>query len=241
MSTRRLVATLAAMGGLALFLTAVCPGPAELTATLLHAQWVADAAGPDAVVLCGAGALAWLTWGLGALGLLLTAAGALPGAAGRVATLLSRLLVPAGARRAAALLLGMGLSLNGPLLAGAALAAPSTGPAVSTPVEAVPDWPVAAPAAEVVEAGEVGEVDEASAAPVPDWPLSAPAGAHVVVRGESLWHIAAAHLRAPGAPPPTDASITRAVHAWWQCNADVIGSDPDLLLPGQVLRPPPAP
>jgi hypothetical protein len=30
------------------------------------------------------------------------------------------------------------------------------------------------------------------------------------------------------------------VHAWWVANAGVIGPDPDLLLPGQVLRPPPS-
>jgi hypothetical protein len=28
------------------------------------------------------------------------------------------------------------------------------------------------------------------------------------------------------------------VDAWWSANADVIGPDPDLLLPGQVLQPP---
>ena len=37
---------------------------------------------------------------------------------------------------------------------------------------------------------------------------------------------------------PFFAEIARAVHAWWTANADVIGPDPDQLLPGQVLRPP---
>jgi nucleoid-associated protein YgaU len=34
--------------------------------------------------------------------------------------------------------------------------------------------------------------------------------------------------------------VAAAVDAWWHANAAVIGPDPDLLLPGQVLRPPPA-
>ena len=40
-------------------------------------------------------------------------------------------------------------------------------------------------------------------------------------------------------PPPT-AETARATSAWWAANAAVIGADPDVLLPGQVLRPPPA-
>jgi hypothetical protein len=32
--------------------------------------------------------------------------------------------------------------------------------------------------------------------------------------------------------------VAAATHAWWQANVDVIGPDPDRLLPGQVLVPP---
>jgi hypothetical protein len=32
--------------------------------------------------------------------------------------------------------------------------------------------------------------------------------------------------------------VAAAVQAWWRTNAAVIGPDPDLLLPGQVLQPP---
>lgn len=59
---------------------------------------------------------------------------------------------------------------------------------------------------------------------------------HVVTRGESLWSIAAAHL-------PSSASDREIAHAWPQwyaVNRDVIGPDPDLILPGQVLRAPEA-
>jgi nucleoid-associated protein YgaU len=88
----------------------------------------------------------------------------------------------------------------------------------------------------------------------PDWP-DAPAGPpppglpaatdRVVLRGDCLWDIAEAWLAAaPGAGDaagtgPTDAQVLAAVRAWWQTNAAVIGPDPDLLLPGQVLNPPP--
>ncbi len=53
-------------------------------------------------------------------------------------------------------------------------------------------------------------------------------------RGDSLWSIAARHL-GPGA---SDAEIARAWPAWFAENRDVVGDDPDLILPGQVLRPP---
>ncbi len=57
----------------------------------------------------------------------------------------------------------------------------------------------------------------------------------IVVRpGDSLWSIAAAQL-----PPDADAAaITSAWHRWWRLNEAVIGADPDVILPGQVLRAP---
>jgi resuscitation-promoting factor RpfA len=63
-------------------------------------------------------------------------------------------------------------------------------------------------------------------------------GAVEAVRpGDSLWAIAARHL-------PPDASplqITRSWHRWWAANLGVIGADPDLIYPGQRLRPPATP
>jgi nucleoid-associated protein YgaU len=108
-----------------------------------------------------------------------------------------------------------------------------TTPAVATTTEpvaaAAPDWP--------------------STESAPDWPDAVPAdlapdwltyadGCHVVVRGDCLWDIAAAHLSADAGSPPTDVEIADAVDAWWTANRPVIGPDPDLLLPGQVLHPP---
>jgi hypothetical protein len=72
---------------------------------------------------------------------------------------------------------------------------------------------------------------------VPDWP-SAHAEKHVVVAGDCLWRIAEGRLLAAG-PDPSDAAVAGAVDRWWTTNADVIGPDPDLIRPGQVLLPPP--
>jgi nucleoid-associated protein YgaU len=63
-------------------------------------------------------------------------------------------------------------------------------------------------------------------------------GAEVVVlRGDSLWSIAARHL----GPDATTAQIAAEWPRWWSANRDVIGPDPDLIHPGQRLQPPPGP
>lgn len=56
----------------------------------------------------------------------------------------------------------------------------------------------------------------------------------VVRRGDSLWAIAAAQL-GPGA---TASEVARAWPRWHAANAERIGPDPHLLLPGTRLRPP---
>ncbi|MCH8613588.1 hypothetical protein [Arsenicicoccus dermatophilus] len=56
----------------------------------------------------------------------------------------------------------------------------------------------------------------------------------VVLRGDTLWALAAAHLPAHA----SDAEVAAACHEWHRTNRDVIGPDPDLLLPGQVLQVP---
>jgi hypothetical protein len=230
MSIRRLVITAAAMAGIAVVLAALTPALPTMTGAVTAAQRTVDTHGPDVLIASAAGLLAWSVWVWGALGLGLTAASALPGIAGGVARLALHVIVPAGARRGAALLLGIGLGLTTPV-AGAAL--PALAPTASAAVQDVPDWPAPAPAQP----------------PLPDWPRTAPAadvptagipapGARVVVRGDCLWHIAADSLLAQLGRLPSDGEVATAVDAWWHANADVIGPDPDLLLPGQVLRAP---
>lgn len=72
-------------------------------------------------------------------------------------------------------------------------------------------------------------------APAPR-PTSAAHDLVPVRRGDSLWSVAARHL-GPGA---TDAEIAWEWPRWHAANRDVVGADPDLLTPGQLLRPPPS-
>lgn len=61
-----------------------------------------------------------------------------------------------------------------------------------------------------------------------------PVGTVVVAPGDSLWLLAAADLPAEA----TNAQIASSWKAWYEANVSVIGADPDLLLPGQVLHVP---
>lgn len=249
MSIRRLIGTTTAMGLVAWALTLLTPSLPELGAAVLDAQRTADSAGVEALVVVGAGLLAWGVWAWGAVGLLLTAASALPGALGAAADVLTGVVLPAGARRGAALALGIGLAVSAPV-AGTTLlvvtaptaAADATGvparPGASSTPGAVPDWPAASPADAGTGAARSAVAASSLGRGLPDWP-TAP-GDHVVVRGDCLWDIASARLSDRLGRTPTDAEIARDTHAWWTANAPVIGPDPDLLLPGQVLRLPPA-
>lgn len=219
MSVRRLAGTAAAMAGIALLLAGLTPSLPDATHALAQPQDTVDSQGADALVLSAVGLVAWSVWTWGVVGLALTAASALPGVVGGAARRLVGVLLPAGARRGAALALGLGLGIAAPALVHLGPAAGGPALAVAAESAVVPDWPA----------------DEGDT--VPDWPAEQPADSHVVVRGDCLWDIAARRLSASGAPV-TDAAVAARVHAWWTANADVIGPNPDLILPGQVLRAP---
>jgi nucleoid-associated protein YgaU len=51
--------------------------------------------------------------------------------------------------------------------------------------------------------------------------------------GDTLWAIAAGHLPSDA----TDAEIDIAWRAWYAANDELIGADPDLIIPGQHLLP----
>jgi resuscitation-promoting factor RpfA len=77
--------------------------------------------------------------------------------------------------------------------------------------------------------------------PISRDPVTRPAVRHVddqqqvvVKRGDNLWNIAKASLP-DGA---TNAEINREWHRWYDTNRQVIGDNPDLILPGQILTPP---
>ena len=54
-------------------------------------------------------------------------------------------------------------------------------------------------------------------------------GSYVVRPGDSLWSIARRH-------PGDSGSVDLRWRAIWQANRDMVGDDPDLILPGQALR-----
>jgi hypothetical protein len=235
MSVRRLALTAAAMVLIGVALRALAPDVPAMVDALAHAQRTSDTAGPDTLVIAASGLLAWAVWAWGALGLALTALTALPGGAGTAAALLVRRVLPAGARRSAAVALGLGLGVAAPLLGTASLLLPT--PAVAADggnaSGDVPDWPAAGPAP--------------ATSVVPDWPATPPpaspptATGHVVLPGDCLWDIAGTWLRAQSGGLPTNGAVVRGVDAWWRTNAAAIGPDPDRLLLGQVLTPPEAP
>ena len=246
MSLRRPLATTVGMAVIAAALVALTPSVPDAVTALSTAERTADTAGADVLVLHLAGLLSWLVWGWGALGLTLTGLSAVPGLAGAVAEVTLRRVLPRGARSAAALALGLGLGVAPPVLGVAAslvAAAPAVAeelPADRSAVDAsvVPDWPAPGVPAPAPPTPLSAHTSPPTGERVPDWPPAPAAGEHVVVRGDCLWDIAERRLIADVGRAPSVGEVATAVHAWWQANADVIGPDPDLLLPGQVLRPP---
>src|SRR5688500_18391661 len=177
MSVLRLAVTALVMALIAAALAALTPEIPDMADTLTTAQRTADTAGPDVLVISAAGLLAWAVWGWGALGLALTAASALPGLLGGAARLALHVVLPAGARRGAALALGLGLGVAGPLLGTATLLTPTpasaTGFSPPSTVGAALDWPVAPTALPVPDwpATTAGH----QPGPAPDWPAMSPA------------------------------------------------------------------
>jgi hypothetical protein len=118
---------------------------------------------------------------------------------------------------------------GGDAVAGSAAPAGSRGPEAPTAQE-----PSAHPALPGTPApGDLPSDDPAPAGggrPVPPSQRTVD-GAVTVVRGDTLWSLAAAHL----GPDATAAQIARAWPAWFERNRDVLRDGPDRLLPGQRL------
>jgi len=192
----------------------------------------------DLLALAAAGA-AWAVLGWLAAGLLLSMASQARHRDGRLARL-AQAITPLAVRRLAALLLGLGL-VGAPLavalpaqadrnVATAEERANADAPPVDLP--GLEEWTPDRPAPAVASSGKTAE------------PLtllvSRPhrgrgVSDHVVVRrGDTLWDIAA---RALG-PDASIADIAASWPRWHAANTSTIGPDPDLILPGQLLRPP---
>lgn len=94
--------------------------------------------------------------------------------------------------------------------------------------EIEPHWQPRAPA---TEPGLLGSRPQRAA----EQSASPGQAAVVVSRGDSLWSIAARQL----GPMASDVDIALHWPKWYAANRDVIGDDPGLLVPGQILQPPP--
>ncbi len=126
-------------------------------------------------------------------------------------------------------IVGLGQKMRPGAADTAVLPAAAQAPAESqTPAPPTPEPPAPEPPAPEPE----------PPAPEPDLPAGpvdaeTPAAAtYTVQRGDSLWRIAQLH----GAT--SDAAAAAAWPSWYELNRDVIGPDPDLIHPGQVLQVP---
>lgn len=204
---------------------------------------------------------AWLLLAWVVLILAGTALAAMPGVVGRASSRIVGAITPVAARRTARLALGVAVAA-GPvaLSAGPAAAHPGSaggpvatqlaGDAADLPLVERPTRPdqTPQPAEPVSVASLTGdhtqqetstpaatrESSEAESPEAAEPDVPEPPAPVVVQHGDSLWTIAARHL-GPGA---TDAQIAAAWPRWYEVNREVIGDDPDLIVPGLTLIPP---
>jgi LysM repeat protein len=251
MVSRRSSAMTALVGVDGLVLVTLRPRPGRLGLHLAHPQEWAAEVGADRALAELAGAALWLAAGWLGLGLVAAIAGRLPGTAGRCAGLLGRALLPRAVRSLVAGSAGLGVLLT-PVVAGAA-AQPSTptnpAPGISIPA---PGWPVSPPGPSSVPppvwpstpAPAASPTDSAPPRPSPvapapaagrPQPTSPEAGDRIRVRaGDCLWLIASRRLGPQAGAEQVAAEWPR----WFAANKDVIGADPAVIRPGQVLRAP---
>jgi nucleoid-associated protein YgaU len=212
-------------------------------------DWI-ERAGADTVVSTLAATAMWLVSAWLGLALLAVLTGSLPGTAGAIARTLANVAVPATLHRAIAGILGLGILAT----PAAALASPVPSPtssassvsAASTSPLPAPSWPAASagnPQPTVASprwptnAEPVPRPESGTPPPVARDDRRKPPAANesVVVRpGDSLWMIAATRL----GRPPSDDQVAGAWPRWYAANRAEIGSDPNLIRPGQLLHAP---
>jgi nucleoid-associated protein YgaU len=233
-------------------------GPPSDTWRALASAVEASRVTPDFDQLLGSSAAlaAWVGLGWLSVAVFLEVASVLPGAAGRGFAAVAAKTSPMLIRRIVQAAIGVSV-LAGPLTAGSALAAgPSTNTSTSTQVDRpnaltpapadaslVPltlDRPATAfvappPAATRTFTGSAAIVTGVAHRGSGDRDDRSTAG-YVVRRGDTLWDIAARHL----GPSATAVDISRAWPAWYDANRAVIGPDPGVIRPGELLSAPSA-
>jgi nucleoid-associated protein YgaU len=172
---------------------------------------------------------------LGWVGLALAARllGRLPGTVGHLSQRIAELVTPRFVRSALAAVIGIGIGAapSGateeplPLLDRVSVAQQLTATPNAVPAPTPSGSPAATPATDSL------------ADPVPRptaGSMHKTAGLYVVESGDTLWAIAARHLP----PTATVVEVDRSWRDWWLANRGVIGSDPNLIRPGQELAQP---
>lgn len=203
-------------------------------------------------VLCAVVALVIAIWFVVAL--LVSLGAHLPGIAGVRARRVADQMAPTSVRRLAAIVAGavaVGTLVPTDATGGAALPDPSLRATVTSPALRATDPP--GPRRPPESPGPVADTPpldtpapgfvptRPTVRPQPDPRLLASArpgtGSErevVVHRGDTLWGIVHQHLGSDA----TDAEVAQAWPHWHEANRTVIGPDPDLILPGQILHPP---
>jgi nucleoid-associated protein YgaU len=211
---RRVAATLVLSSAIAAVLALVRPHPVTVAHRLV-APSVPQQPDPDVLLADAAASLLWLVAAWLAVGIAATLLASAPGVIGRLCGAASRRLLPAALRRVVAGSAGLGVLLA-PIPAAVATGAAQTQHLVAAALPA-PIWP-----------GAPASVSH------PD-PPPQPAEHAVLVRpGDSLWLITAHRL----GPNAESADVAAAWPHWYAANRAVIGDDPNLILPGQLLSPP---
>ncbi|MET0712907.1 MAG: hypothetical protein ABWZ30_10430 [Jiangellaceae bacterium] len=192
----------------------------------------------DDVVGLAAAVACWTLLGWVALVLASTALGSIPGALGRLGAEAATRLTPVAMSSATRLALGLSVVAGPATVALPVNAAPIAtrvttldGPAANAEVRFLPD--VGRPG--WIEAADTTEV---KTEPAPPGSARRAVATVVVEAGDCLWTIAAETLAATIGSEPSNAAVTAEWPRWYALNRAAIGADPDLLLPGMLLRAP---
>lgn len=213
----------------------------------------------DALLVAVTSLAAWacLIWFTGVI--VLEIGAAIPGRAGRACSRAVRRCAPAVMRHLARWVVGTAMVAT-PLLAAPAMAA-SGGPSLDRPVAAAAAAPSPGAPSTTARSEPSDESDPARSdlyrplapyLPPPPPPAAKTSDdrgvplltgsphrdladdTYVVRRGDALWDIAARHL----GPAASAAQIAREWPRWYEANRAVIGDNPNVIRPGEVLRAP---
>ncbi|HZG94874.1 MAG TPA: hypothetical protein VEZ46_09185 [Mycobacteriales bacterium] len=230
--------------------------PAALTADASGGRLWAEPI--DAQIVALSALAAWACTGWLLLGTAAALLARVPGQAGRAAARVAARITPTLVRRAVEAAVGAAIATSSVAAVSApAAAAPVAAPAGGSVSE--PRLPLSGVIGDRVVTGrsahprpldafdrpvapQPADPDQATGSPAADAPPSRRAGRGappldgevVVLRGDTLWSIAAERL-GPGAD---DAAIAAEWPRWYAANHERIGADPDLIKPGQRLVPP---